>query len=1078
MGAPLHIELERHAAALRALARQLVGEQRADDLVQDVALQALETPRPPAGWRGWLQVVLRRRASNLRRDERRRQRREGSAAAARSFEVSSSAAVAAQQELVRAVTEQLLALPEPYRDTLFRRFFHDATPTAIAATTGVPLATVRSRLQRGLAQLRERLDHEFGERERWSAPLLCLTGAPSGLVATAATSFTFAGLLMKTQLIVGGAVLMLAALAVSLTWQPENAPAPAATAAVPQLQAGSPGHDTDTVAPPLERTAVAADTAAAPVGPAQGSVVVRVRCIDANGNPVPGCEVRLQAAAPLQPEAELRTQTRSGVDGRVVLTLVPAAVAYELLVHKDGLVPMRHAWIELQPGSTYDLGDAILVTGGGVAGRVIDPRGVPQVGVPVRFYSANGIPESAEGQLLPTATADAVTGPDGSFEARGPLAPGDWTAALMPPYQTSGLSGIPVERRAFTITAGRITSGVDLTCSVATAMLRGQVVAPDGAPIAGAELTRSVGIALLPTTRTDAMGQFAIPRFEGDDARSTRLKIKATGFEPTETGNLEFDAQLKPIVLQRSPDATIEVVEDDSGAAVAAFGLGIAQYPGSRNGPWIQLAWPCLLRPHGQIKVTGLPRGRYLAWVTPREPRLAAFLADFTVEAEGIHCQLRAPRLGARLLRVVTGSGQPVAGSRVELVLGVMPPAVTLTSEVHLPRDLAGLGAVLLQRSDTDAAGEVTLRGPVGAPFVLRLLGPGHRPSVIADVRLDDGLEPLVAQVDIGATVFGKLTPARALAELGPSPRELQAAASLGDRGGAMLQSMRPQVLLRPMGGGAAVYPEEPSEGAVAADGSFRIEGVPDGSWQVCVRFRLPGLCRGSGVARVAELATVRDLRCNDERRVELDCSGLGTGNLQALVLVDGDPLVNGKVQLLYRHAGLQWGDREVAEAAVRTATDTEGRLTADLPPGDWALSVSVPGRNGGEATLRNEQFAVVRAGGATSITYAMQRRTLRAHILRADGAPEVGRSFLVLQEHYLKSAGKTDDAGWLQIDSVIPGSFELVSWPNALTGQKAQSAYIKEHPYPQWLDALIRLGPVSMPAGQTRAEVELRLPN
>jgi predicted ArsR family transcriptional regulator len=45
-----------------------------------------------------------------------------------------------------------------------------AVLAAIAARLGVPRNTVRSRLQRGLARLRERLDAD-GDRAQWAAPL-------------------------------------------------------------------------------------------------------------------------------------------------------------------------------------------------------------------------------------------------------------------------------------------------------------------------------------------------------------------------------------------------------------------------------------------------------------------------------------------------------------------------------------------------------------------------------------------------------------------------------------------------------------------------------------------------------------------------------------------------------------------------------------------------------------------------------------------------------------------------------------------------------------------------------------------
>lgn len=53
--------------------------------------------------------------------------------------------------------EQLLAtLPEAQRAAVVLRYQEDLTPEEIAATTGAPVATVKSNLQRGLKLLREK----------------------------------------------------------------------------------------------------------------------------------------------------------------------------------------------------------------------------------------------------------------------------------------------------------------------------------------------------------------------------------------------------------------------------------------------------------------------------------------------------------------------------------------------------------------------------------------------------------------------------------------------------------------------------------------------------------------------------------------------------------------------------------------------------------------------------------------------------------------------------------------------------------------------------------------------------------
>jgi len=77
----LEHELRTHGTALRRLARQLVGEQHADDLLQETALQALRSPpRQPGPMAGWLAGVARHLARRHRRTEQRRALREQRAA--------------------------------------------------------------------------------------------------------------------------------------------------------------------------------------------------------------------------------------------------------------------------------------------------------------------------------------------------------------------------------------------------------------------------------------------------------------------------------------------------------------------------------------------------------------------------------------------------------------------------------------------------------------------------------------------------------------------------------------------------------------------------------------------------------------------------------------------------------------------------------------------------------------------------------------------------------------------------------------------------------------------------------------
>src|SRR5262245_12342233 len=172
------------AGWVRALARSLVADQdAADDAAQEAWLAALRWPPANRNLRGWFATLIRNFARRARRAERRRRVREEVFAASEN-ELSASELVA-RAELHRRVVEAVLALPEPYRATILLRFFEDLSPSAIARRLGIPSATVRSRLMRGLEQLRERLDREHGgDRRAWMLGVarLATKGAGPALV--------------------------------------------------------------------------------------------------------------------------------------------------------------------------------------------------------------------------------------------------------------------------------------------------------------------------------------------------------------------------------------------------------------------------------------------------------------------------------------------------------------------------------------------------------------------------------------------------------------------------------------------------------------------------------------------------------------------------------------------------------------------------------------------------------------------------------------------------------------------------------------------------------------------------------
>ena len=186
--AALAAELPSHGRWVRALARSLVlDEAAAEDLAQEVQLAAL---RRPGSIRGalapWLARVTRNLARRAWRDAG--VRAQGERAAARPEGLPAADEPCARIEIERRLVEALAALEPALQRTLVRRYFDGWSAARIARESGEPASTVRWRLQRGLAELRARLDRgDARDGTEWRLALLPLCGrlAPWSVVSEA-----------------------------------------------------------------------------------------------------------------------------------------------------------------------------------------------------------------------------------------------------------------------------------------------------------------------------------------------------------------------------------------------------------------------------------------------------------------------------------------------------------------------------------------------------------------------------------------------------------------------------------------------------------------------------------------------------------------------------------------------------------------------------------------------------------------------------------------------------------------------------------------------------------------------------
>jgi RNA polymerase sigma-70 factor (ECF subfamily) len=249
-----------NAAALRAVARLLVGDGHADDLVQETSLHVLRRPPPAAvPLRRWLTAVLRNRASKLRRGEGRRTAREQARAAADEHAATDPRELAQQRETAERLHRALGALPDPYRDALWLRFFQDLSPSAIAARTATPLPTVKSRLQRGLELLRREFAGDRDERD-WRGAL-CAAFALEPLTVRNAAAAT--GVLAMSTAIKFSLAGACAALALWFSFRAAAAPPAPAAATGPTNVAAATGDVPEPIARPTDAPPARTDAAAA-----------------------------------------------------------------------------------------------------------------------------------------------------------------------------------------------------------------------------------------------------------------------------------------------------------------------------------------------------------------------------------------------------------------------------------------------------------------------------------------------------------------------------------------------------------------------------------------------------------------------------------------------------------------------------------------------------------------------------------------------------------------------------------------------------------------------------------------------
>lgn len=740
-------ELLVHAGWLRALARTLVTDAAtADDLVQETWVAALAHPPREGAERPWLARVLRNFARQRgRREGRREQHERGSA---QPGELPSPAELSERMECQRRLLNSVLELPEPYGSTVVLRYYEGLSASEIARRKGIPHATVRSHIKRGLDSLRERLDREHnGQRNAWTALLLpwaTVEGpAPTGLLATITQGVLTVSIGTKLAAITSAVIVLVAIGLLGLGDEDAEmprtvaSPSNAVVAATPDPQEEPAAIVDKSLRESVE--SVAPTPSSSPVATPRFAIAAVI--VDEKLQPLGGMRARLQARAgeELTTESDERGQVHFGFDSEASRTLAVSA---------EGFATRR---LQISPpyAATTDLGQIVMHHGSNVRGRVLGHDGEPREGTRIAIQIVDGeyMLREMGRERGPSQWGGAVyteSDWEGHFEFED-VGPGDQRVWAKTDDSLWAFSS------AFDVVAGSDVEDVELRLvplDPAT-VLEGLVLAPNGDPIANCTvrcLYRQYGAHNVWFEETDDFGRFetllpaGVPHdFRADDTEDRWPDAVAMDVTAGTT-----------VVLQFADRPEIEVVvADGDGESVPE--LRVRAFVG------LHTVVVSIGKEHPSEPLRTLvtePNEEF--WVRIEAPGfLSQELGPFAPGSvtEPLHCTL-AKSAGLRG-RVLDGRS-PIEGARVELFGGLFETD-TNTAVVHHHGFYTRVSPYDVEYVTTNVDGRFKFAPIESGRYTLRAEVPGRAPAEleVADYDPSIGREGLKLSLGPGGAIEG-----------------------------------------------------------------------------------------------------------------------------------------------------------------------------------------------------------------------------------------------------------------------------------------------------------------------------------
>jgi RNA polymerase sigma-70 factor (ECF subfamily) len=1024
---PIEQALLTQATALRALARDLVGEQHADDLVQDAAVEALRAPPRRGGpLGGWLATIVRHLASKHRRGERRRLARELAAARPEQAPAErSSEQVDAFARLTRAV----LALPEPYRTTVLLRYLRDRAPRAIAAEQRVPVRTVKTRLQRGLALLRDALGRE---RSDWRALLTSACGLERVLPTAAAVTTGVLLMGSATKLVVSGIAV---AAALALAWwigpgqQRSAIPSRGAAAdgaVVPAIAAANSSPADATAAQRMAVTAPSPDPDSTPV-------VVRGRCVDEQGRALAGVTAKwsLHRAGEIpvpRPDAPIAATTAA--EGLFELRLAaPGGTNLHVELASNGRATLEGVVENMATRTPLDLGELVLLPLVEVRGIVVDTRGRPQGDVTVELQS----PSDPDAIMHAVHSSWMVTsGPDGRF---GPvLLPRRGTGCGQVDHRrlASGTAfKIPLEGTAVQQLEIVVVSDEDAP------PIRGTVTDDAGRPVAQATVALDGATA---RTASRADGTFVLrPGSLTDGSGPFTIEVRRDGFAVAQSSPHRLgDADVR-IVLQRLPELRVHVRAADTHAPIEDFTVALLDYNIHRE----HRRWP-----GGTAALSTRQRGKAAVFVDPGPGDYATSAlvpVEFGDAPQELTIEL--DHRAERTLRLRTATGDAVR-AHVELLEPDGQPIRLDTEAFALEQRviLNGRKLPVLQEGESHADGALQLRGPGGRALALRLRGRDCAAQVVQPVRLDES-GVLEITVQSGGSWVGGLVPA----DVG---RSLFAASQPATNKAPEVRAFGIDLWRIVDGGEETLHRHLEGPFAYDAEGRFAIEHIPAGTWRVALH--------ALNFTRECEPITVRE---GEMLEHDLDVEAMRLADVDLQFLIDGASAGEIPVIMIAEHAvdasGVPFTSRQTMQA------DRNGQVRCRTFAGTLFPQLGVRG-----GWLHAPPLVV--AAGVVRQVLSLQRAQFELQLSTPDGAPAAKVPVRFGGDGAFET--ETDAAGRARADGLAAGRYPLRVRQCSLCDDAGRTAYEQQFGSTATHNAWLALPDLDLRAGDNGV-LAVRLP-